>query len=167
VAKISYLAGLALLICSLAAVSCGSQQPDVYGKVNQVIVGFEDGNIIHLSQESPLFQDMADEGMRIVYSAKPTSSGDLYDGEIEAGKYAEKYVELDFAQPTDVRGYGEITNALILLTNREPLQFMIDDNILVKLVEADGSPAARYGLWRQWHNERGTNRLERLADHLR
>jgi len=36
-----------------------------------------------------------------------------------------------------------------------------------KLAEADGSPVAGYGLWRQWHNQKGTNRLERLADHLR
>jgi hypothetical protein len=165
--RISYLAALVLLTCSLAAVSCGSQQPDVYGKVGEVSIGFEDGNIIHLSQESPLFQDVADEGMRIVYSAKPTSSGDLYDGEIEAGKYGEKYVELDFAQPTDIRGRGEITKALILLTNREPLQFMIDDNILVKLAEADDSSTLGYGLWAQWHNEKGTNKLERLVDHLR
>ena len=140
--KALYIA-ISVLLIGIAAtgLSCASE-PGVNIQADSITIGFEDNNLLHLSQQFPLFEKISDEAMRIVQSAK-IKVGHLNDEEVAAAKCGSKYVQLDFAQPISLRDYAEITSALVLLTKKEPapggygIWGSIEGNILIKSITPD------------------------------
>jgi hypothetical protein len=164
--SISVFVALAALISAavLLGASCGPDIPEIEVEADFITVGFEDHSSVELTKGSPEFEEINDEAIRIYQNVCDTMECVLGPENVEAIKYDDKFVEIEFIEPVSVTTYTNEGQVYKIL-NSPSVTFVFTGEYAGFVLCAPTLPTE----WPEWAvlaSRRSCDNLEKMVDAL-